>query len=176
MNWEYRGRCWKFGDNLGIDGDIMPLEFAIKRETDPDVLRDYVMHERDPEFAKKARPGDIIVAGRRFAQGNPHIQGFIGIRGLGLGLVAESIPRGSVRNAINAAVPFLTGCTGVRELCETGDQLRVDFRSGVFVNETRGVEQHYAPLDAQLLAIIEAGGWEPNLRRRLESMRQDSHT
>ena len=66
-----------------------------------------------PEFAKKAQPGDIIVAGRRFAQGNPHIQGFIGIRALGLGLVAESIPRGSVRNAINAAVPFLTGCAGV---------------------------------------------------------------
>ena len=81
-----------------------------------------------------------------------------------------------MRNAINAAVPFLTGCVGVRELCETGDQLRVDFRSGVFVNETRGVEQHYVPLDAQLLAIIEAGGWEPNLRRRLESMRQGSHT
>ena len=31
MNLIYRGRCWKFGDNVGIDGDMMPLEFAIKR-------------------------------------------------------------------------------------------------------------------------------------------------
>ena len=73
MNGVFHGKCWKFGDNVGIDGDMMPLEFAIKRETNPDVLRDFLMTGLDPEFPRKVRPGDIIVAGRRFAQGNPHI-------------------------------------------------------------------------------------------------------
>ena len=112
MKWRYRGTCWKFGDNIGIDGDMMPLEFAIKRELDPAVLGPYFMTGIDPDFPKKVKPGDIIVAGKRFAQGNPHIQGFIGLRAHGLGLVVESIPRGSFRNAINAGIPFLPHCSG----------------------------------------------------------------
>ena len=43
MNWIYQGKCWKFGDNLGIDGDVMPLRFALERELDPMVLRDHLM-------------------------------------------------------------------------------------------------------------------------------------
>lgn len=167
MNWLYRGRCWKFGDNLGIDGDIMPLRFALERETDPMVLRDFLMSEIDPDFPKKVAPGDIIVAGRRFGQGNPHIQGFLGIKGHGLGLVAESIPRGSFRNAINAGLPFLTGCAGVTALCETGDQLEVDFTTGRFVNLSRGTQASYTPLPPELQAIIAVGGWKEHFRRRL---------
>lgn len=167
MNWTYRGRCWKFGDNLGIDGDIMPLRFALARETDPEVLKEHLMEEIDPGFHTKVRPGDIIVAGRRFGQGNPHIQGFLGIRGNGLGLVVESIPRGSFRNAINAGVPFLSGCAGVTDACETGEDLEVDFAEGVFRNLTRGFERRYPPLDAELRAIVAVGGWKENFRRRL---------
>ena len=110
MKWIYQGKCWKFGDNLGIDGDVMPLRFALERELDPVVLRDHLMAGVDPEFPQKVSPGDIIVAGKRFGQGNPHIQGFLGIMGHGLGLVVETIPRGSFRNAINAGLPFLSGC------------------------------------------------------------------
>lgn len=167
MNWIYRGRCWKFGDNVGIDGDMMPLRFAIERETDPMVLRDHLMSGIDPEFAKKVAPGDIIVGGKRFAQGNPHIQGFLGIRGHSLGLVAVSIPRGSFRNAINAGLPFLSGCAGVTTLCDTGDELVVDFETGRFKNVTRGEETHYAPLPSELRAIISVGGWKEHFRRRL---------
>jgi 3-isopropylmalate/(R)-2-methylmalate dehydratase small subunit len=167
MTWVYNGRCWKFGDNLGIDGDIMPLRFALERETDPMVLRDHLMVEVDPDFTKKIAPGDIIVAGKRFGQGNPHIQGFLGIRGWGLGLVAESIPRGSFRNAINAGLPFLSGCIGVTALCETGDELEVDFQTGRFKNVSRGTETKYAPLPRELLAIVEVGGWKEHFRRRL---------
>jgi 3-isopropylmalate/(R)-2-methylmalate dehydratase small subunit len=169
MNFLFRGRCWKFGDNLGIDGDIMPLRFALARETDPMVLRDHLMSALDPEFPNKVRPGDIIVGGRRFAQGNPHIQGFLGMVGHGLGLVTESMPRGSFRNAINAGLPFLDGCAGVGTCCATGDELEIDFSSGRFANLTRGIEQNYPPLPPQLLAIVAAGGWKASFRRRLDA-------
>jgi 3-isopropylmalate/(R)-2-methylmalate dehydratase small subunit len=167
VDWIYRGRCWRFGDNLAIDGEIMPLRFALSRETDPNVLRDFLMSEIDPEFPKKVKPGDIIVAGRRFAQGNPHIQGFLGIRGHRLGLVAESIPRGSFRNAINAGVPFLAPCPGVAVACETGDELEVNFATGLFRNLTRGGERQYQPIEPELRAIVAAGGWADHVRNRL---------
>jgi 3-isopropylmalate/(R)-2-methylmalate dehydratase small subunit len=167
VNWVYRGRCWKFGDNLGIDGAIMPLRFALSRETDPVVLRDYLMSEIAPDFAKSVKPGDIIVAGRRFGQGNPHIQGFLGIRGHGLGLIAESIPRGSFRNAINAGVPFLAPCEGATGTCETGDELEVDFSTGRVRNHTRGADHQYAPIEPELRAIIAVGGWKEHVKRRI---------
>lgn len=170
MNWLYRGRCWKFGDNLGIDGAIMPLRFALARETDPTVLRDFLMSELDPDFPKKVKPGDIIVAGRRFGQGNPHIQGFLGIKGHGLGLVAETIPRGSFRNAINAGVAFLAPCLGATQTCETGDDLEVDFASGVFKNLTRATEHRYAPIEPELRDIVAVGGWKEHVKRRLEQV------
>lgn len=167
MNWLYRGRCWRFGDNLGIDGAIMPLRFSLMRETNPAVLRDYLMSEVDPDFPKKVKPGDIIVAGRRFGQGNPHIQGFLGIRGHNLGLLAESIPRGSYRNAINAGVPFLAPCPDVTRMCETGDDLEVNFETGVMKNLTRGETHQFKPVDAVLRDIIAIGGWEEHVKRRL---------
>jgi 3-isopropylmalate/(R)-2-methylmalate dehydratase small subunit len=170
-NFCYRGRCWKFGDNLGIDGDIMPLRFALARETDPMVLRAHLMEALDSAFSAKVRPGDIIVGGRRFAQGNPHIQGFLGMVGHGLGLVTESMPRGSFRNAINAGLPFLDGCAGVGSLCETADELEVDFATGRFTNRTSGMEKDFTPLPAELRAIIAGGGWKENFRRRLAASR-----
>ena len=167
MNWVYRGRCWKFGDNLGIDGAIMPLRFALSRETDPMVLRDFLMSELDPEFPNKVKPGDIIVAGRRFGQGNPHIQGFLGIKGHELGLVAETIPRGSFRNAINAGIPFLAPCPDATQTCETGDELQVNFETGAMKNLTRGTEHRYAPIEPELREIIAVGGWKEHVKRRL---------
>lgn len=167
MNWIYRGRCWRFGDNLGIDGDIMPLRFALSRETDPVVLRDFLMSEIDPNFAKKVKPGDIIVGGRRFGQGNPHMQGFLGMRGHGLGLVAETIPHGSFRNVINAGVPFLAPCPDVTKTCETGDELEVNFETGLFRNLTRGRDHRYLPVEPELRKIIAVGGWAEHVKKRL---------
>ena len=171
MNLTMRGRCWKFGDNVGIDGDMMPLEFALKRETNPAVLGPYLMTGIDPDFPKKVKPGDIIVGGKRFAQGNPHIQGLIGISAHGLGLVVESIQRGSYRNAINAGVPFLPNCQGVCAQVETGDEIEVNFATGILINHTRGTQFQYQPLAASQLEIITAGGWRAQLEARVTAMR-----
>lgn len=173
-NWTMNGRCWKFGDNVGIDGDMMPLEFALKRETSPAVLGPYLMTGLDPDFPKKVRPGDIIVGGKRFAQGNPHIQGLIGISAHGLGLVVESIQRGSYRNAINAGVPFLPACAGVGTQVETGEQIEVNFATGLFINHSRGTRIQYQPLAASQLEIIAAGGWRAQLEARVARLRANS--
>jgi 3-isopropylmalate/(R)-2-methylmalate dehydratase small subunit len=173
MNFVYTGRCWKFGDNLSVDADLTKKEFASQRETRLEVLRDFVMCGIDPDFPKKVSPGDIVVAGRRFAQGNPHIQGLLGLKSLDLAFVCESIPRGSFRNAVNAGVPFLPHCTGVTSECETGDQLRVDFKTGVFENLTRNTRRQYEPVAPSLLETIALGGWQPMVKQRIERMRAE---
>ncbi|MGP9818607.1 hypothetical protein ACTZWW_01220 [Salinarimonas sp. NSM] len=166
-----RGRAWLFGDNVAIDGDLMALEWALKRETDPRVLRAHTFAGLRPDFAEGVRAGDVVFAGRRFAQGNPHIQGLIGLVGCGVGIVVESIPVGSFRNALCAGLPMLPRCPGVTAMVADGDRVAVDFRAGVVVNETSGEERRFEPLPANLLAYVEAGGWGPMFRRRLERER-----
>jgi 3-isopropylmalate/(R)-2-methylmalate dehydratase small subunit len=163
------GRAWVFGDNVAIDGDIMALEWALKRETDPEILRHHVFAGLAPHFAEAVRPGDIVVGGRRFAQGNPHIQGLIGLFGCGVGLIAESIPIGSFRNALCAGLPMLPRCEGVTGLVADGDRLTVDFATGAVRNETRGEEHRFEPLPARLLDYVTAGGWGPMFDRRLRA-------
>lgn len=163
----YEGTAWCFGDGIAVDGDLMPLEFALSRETRPEVLREHVMSGIDPDFAERAKPNDIIFAGRRFAQGNPHIQGLLGIAALGLGLVVESIPRGSYRNAVNAAVPLLAPCPGVLAIVESGHQVRVDFDTGLIENNTTGKTAQFDPLPGLLRRIILAGGWQAMVKQRI---------
>ncbi len=169
MDWVFHGRCWKFGDDVAVDGDMMPLEFALSRETRPEILREHFMTGLDPDFPRKVRPRDIIVGGRRFAQGNPHIQGLLGISAHGCGLACESIPRGSFRNAVNAGVPVLAACDGLCAQVTTGDTLEVNFATGLVRNRSTGWETTYEPLPGFLLDIIAAGGWKPALRKRLQA-------
>jgi 3-isopropylmalate/(R)-2-methylmalate dehydratase small subunit len=167
-----RGRCWVFGDNVCNDGDMIPFHFVLAREQRPEVLKDHCMIGLDPEFPGKAAPGDLLIAGRRFAQGNAHIQAFFALRGLGLSVAVESIPRSSLRNCINAGVLILPECPGVTSTLRTGEDVEIDFTTGRLTNHTRGGSAHtYRPLDEALLQIIQRGGWEAHFRDRLSARR-----
>lgn len=167
-----RGRCWLFGDNVCNDGDMIPFHFVLAREQRPEILKDHCMIGLDPEFPRKAAPGDLVIAGRRFAQGNAHIQAFFALRGLGLSVAVESIPRSSLRNCINAGVLILPECAGITSTMQTGEDIEIDFRTGRLTNHTRGGSTHtYRPLDEALLQIIRQGGWEAHFRERLSARR-----
>lgn len=167
-----RGRCWVFGDNVCNDGDMIPFHFVLAREQRPEILKDHCMTGLDPEFPRKAAPGDLVIAGRRFAQGNAHIQAFFALKGLGLSVAVESIPRSSLRNCINAGVLILPECPGITSIVAAGENVEIDFRTGRLTNHTRGGSMHtYRPLDETLLQIIQRGGWEAHFRERLSAHR-----
>jgi 3-isopropylmalate/(R)-2-methylmalate dehydratase small subunit len=151
---------------------MIPFHFVLAREQRPEILKDHCMIGLDPEFPRKAAPGDLIIAGRRFAQGNAHIQAFFALRGLGLSVAVESIPRSSLRNCISAGVLILPECAGVTSNVRTGEDVEINFRTGGLTNHTRGGATHtYRPLDDALLQIIQRGGWEAHFRDRLSARR-----
>jgi 3-isopropylmalate/(R)-2-methylmalate dehydratase small subunit len=162
--WLLRGRCRKFGDDVPLDGGLIPFRLAIGRVMEPEKLIPHLFEEITPGFHTRVSPGDIIVGGRRFACGKPHVQGFIAIRALGLGVVCESIPFNSLRGAVSRGVTLMPSCEGVSRLAQDGDQLEVDFETGRFANLTRGIEQVFRPLDPTLLEIIGKGGSEGQIR------------
>ena len=159
-----KGKCWKFGDNLSTDGDILPRRMI---DRDAQSFKDYLMTGVDPEFPKKVQPGDIIVAGKRFGHGNPHRWGFLAMKEIGVGLIAESVARGSYRNSVTYGVPLLPAVEDITKKVNQGDELEVNFRTGEIKDLTTGKIITTEPLPEPLLEIIEAGGQVAFLKRKL---------
>ena len=65
------GRVWKFGDDIDTDV-IIPGKYL--RTKDMQVFAAHTMEGIDPEFARKVKPGDIIVAGTNFGCGSSREQ------------------------------------------------------------------------------------------------------
>jgi 3-isopropylmalate/(R)-2-methylmalate dehydratase small subunit len=155
--WILRGRCLKLGHDVPHANGIVPLRLITGRETDPAKITPFLFEQIAPRFAAQCKPGDIVVTGRRFGMG-PKVPGYIGMRALGLGLVCESMPVQAYRGAIGEGLRVLSPCPGVLDACETGDLLEVDFATGRFTNETRGLTRNFAALPPELQELVQHGG------------------
>jgi 3-isopropylmalate/(R)-2-methylmalate dehydratase small subunit len=156
-----RGRVWKFGDD--VDTDVMAPWNTISLPWEE--RRAHVLQIR-PEFARDAKPGDVIVAGRNWGCGSSREHAPENLKLLGIGgVVAESFGRIYFRNGIAMAFPNLA-CAGIHAACEEGDDLEFDVRSGTVVNHTRGTALAASPYTEDMLAILEQGGLLEVLKRR----------
>ena len=64
--WTLRGRCLKLGHDVPHANGIVPLRLITGRENDPAKITPYLFEQIAPRFAAECKPGDIVVAGRRF--------------------------------------------------------------------------------------------------------------
>ncbi len=152
------GRAWTFGDGVLNDGGITTLEATRKGIFDPAELAASCMAGIDPDFPKKATAGDFIVAGKSFGKGQLHVQGPLAIKGLGVGLLCESMTRSFFRLSVSAGVRMLPFVPDILSQVGDGDTLEVRFREGVIRNRTRGTEIRTAPLPDFLWQFMDAGG------------------
>jgi 3-isopropylmalate/(R)-2-methylmalate dehydratase small subunit len=172
MNWIFTGKCWIFGDNIPIDGGLLPMEYIRAHVEDPEALKRHVMEGIDPQFPNKVQKGDIIITGSRFGHGNAHIQGFLGLKALEVSLICESISRGAFRNVITAGIPILPFCKGIRKNVHQNDLLEVNFKTGEIKNLTHNTIIQTQPLNENLLQIIEAGGSMSFLKKSFNEVKQ----
>jgi 3-isopropylmalate/(R)-2-methylmalate dehydratase small subunit len=63
---QMEGRAFILGNDIANDGHLMALEFALSRESDPEILRHQIFKGLDEALADQLTPGDLIVTGRRF--------------------------------------------------------------------------------------------------------------
>jgi 3-isopropylmalate/(R)-2-methylmalate dehydratase small subunit len=156
-----RGKIWKFGNDVDTDV-IIPARYL--NTSDPDELARHCMEDADPEFIRKIRPGDIILAGKNFGCGSSREHAPIAIKGARIGLViAESFARIFYRNAFNIGLPILESAPAAAEIQE-GDEVEVDIDTGAIVDHTtrkRYPAKAIAPFMRELLA---AGGLVPYVR------------
>ena len=164
-----RGRCHVFGDGIPLDEGVMAFKFAIGRITDPEQLSPHLFEGIDPTFAARVRPGDFVLAGRDFGCGKPHIQGFIAMAALGMGVLCTSMPYKAMRGAISKGLPVLTGCEHVNGFAQSGDDIEVNFASGKAINHTQGKQVQFPPMPAVLQDIIAHGGAQGQLAAWLKA-------
>ena len=88
------------------------------------------------DFAKRAQPGDIVMAGRNFGAGSSRQQAVDCFCALGIAaIIAESFGAIYKRNAINSGLPVvsLPGLTGIAAAFHSGDIVSVDFETGTVI-------------------------------------------
>jgi 3-isopropylmalate/(R)-2-methylmalate dehydratase small subunit len=142
-----RGRVWVLTTPDGelyddIDTDMI-FHNRYLHITDVDEMGQYALDNLKgwEDFADKAQPGDILLAGANFGAGSSRQQAVDCFRALGIGaIVAESYGAIYKRNAINSGFPIvvLPNLTQIYGQFKNGDQLEVDLSSGQMVlNEDR---------------------------------------
>jgi 3-isopropylmalate/(R)-2-methylmalate dehydratase small subunit len=127
------------------------------------------MYGADPEFTKKFREGDLIVASTNFGCGSSREHAAITLKSIGVAAVlAESFGRIFYRNAINLGLPVIT-CKGIHEFAREGDVLRVNIRTGKIRNETTQQEIQADPFSDYIMHILESGGIKPMIRAQQQA-------
>ena len=156
-----QGHVFKYPDNVDTDV-IIPARYL--NTSNAQELAKHCMEDIDTEFVKLVQPGDVMVAGWNFGCGSSREHAPLVIKTCGTGVViAKSFARIFYRNAINIGLPILE-CEAAAEEIAAGDQVSVNFDTGLITNLTSGKTYQAAPFPALIQNIITKGGLLASLK------------
>lgn len=149
------GSVFKYGDNVDTDV-IIPARYL--NSSDPAELAEHCMEDIDQDFMKKVKKNDIIVANKNFGCGSSREHAPIAIKAAGIScVIAETFARIFYRNAINIGLPIIE-CPEAAKGIEAGDEVSVDFDSGIITNQTKGTQFQGQAFPEFMQKIIAAEG------------------
>jgi homoaconitate hydratase len=166
-------------DNLNTDG-IYGKDYTYREDMTPEMMARVVMGNYDPQFAGRAREGDVIVGGFNFGTGSSREQAVTALKYKGIPLViAGSFSQTYLRNAFNNG--FL--CIGTPDLVNRlrakfsdavarkektiipGDKVEVDFSASTI--RYAGEQFTFPALGSVPQSLVIAGGVENLVSRKL---------
>ncbi len=149
------GLVHKFGDNVDTDV-IIPARYL--NRSDEEWLAQHCMEDIDSSFASNVKQGEIIVAGANFGCGSSREHAPIAIKASGIScVIASTFARIFYRNAINIGLAILE-CDAASKEINDGDEVKVDFDTGVITDVTTGKEFQAQPFPPFIQSIIKNGG------------------
>ena len=164
-------------DNLNTDG-IYGKDYTYRDNMTKEKMAQVVMENYDPEFARLAGAGAILVGGFNFGTGSSREQAVTALQAKGISLViAGSFSQTYLRNAFNNGYPCVESPRLVERLREQlasqlaqrtiipGEELLVDFSSGTI--EWRGERFPFVPLGRVAQSLVIAGGVEKLVKQKL---------
>ena len=149
------GRVHKYGDNVDTDV-IIPARYL--NTTDHKELADHCMEDIDIDLTKKVKEGDIMVAESNFGCGSSREHAPIAIKASGIScVIAKTFARIFYRNSINIGLPIIE-CPEAAEKISDGDEVEIDFDSGLITNKTKNETYQGTAFPEFLINIINSNG------------------
>lgn len=128
-------------------------KFRIK---DTQELGKYVFNDIDPDFHKKIKPGDFLIAGDNFGCGSSREQAPLALKACGLaGVIAKSFARIFYRNAFNVGLLILECNTNY---IDDGDAVEYIADLNIIKNLSKGLNIDVQPIPPLMKRIIADGG------------------
>lgn len=150
-----KGHVFKYGDNVDTDV-IIPARYL--NSSDPKELALHCMEDIDKDFVKNVKAGDIMVANKNFGCGSSREHAPIAIKAAGVScVIAETFARIFYRNSINIGLPIIECPQAAKEI-ETGDEVEVDFDTGVITDVTKGTSYQGQVFPPFMQKIIDCEG------------------
>ena len=159
-----QGRVHTYGDNVDTDV-IIPARYL--NTSSHQELAAHCMEDIDKDFVNKVQPGDIMVAEKNFGCGSSREHAPIAIKTSGIScVIASTFARIFYRNAINIGLAILECDEAARDI-KAGDEVRVDFDTGLIENLTTGKTYQAEPFPPFIQNIIAKGGLLNSIQDRL---------
>jgi len=150
-----KGKVFKYGDNVDTDV-IIPARYL--NTSDAKELAAHCMEDIDVDFVKNVKDGDIIVANKNFGCGSSREHAPLAIKTAGVScVIASTFARIFYRNAINIGLPILECDEAVKGI-DAGDELEVDFSTGLIKNLTKNQEYQGEAFPEFMQKIIDNDG------------------
>jgi len=149
------GTAHKYGDHVDTDV-IIPARYLNTQSHQE--LAAHCMEDIDKEFVHKVKEGDILAAGVNFGCGSSREHAPIAIKASGIScVIAANFARIFYRNAINIGLPILE-CPAASQGIDDGDEVMVDYDTGVITNVTKGETYQSEPFPPFIKDMIQKGG------------------
>jgi len=159
-----RGRVWKFGNDVDTDV-IIPFKYC--STTDPQEFGKHCMEGIAPDFYKKVKPGDIIVAGKNFGCGSSREPAPIAIKATGIScIIAKTFARIFYRNAFNIGLPILE-CADAPDHIEEGHEIEVNLDTGEIQDFYLKKSFQAKPIPPFMQDLLRDGGLMNHLAKKL---------
>ena len=159
-----RGRVWKFGSDVDTDV-IIPVKYSIS--TDPQELGKHCMAGITPDFAKKVRQGDMIVAIKNFGCGSSREPAPIAIKAIGICcVIAKTFARIFYRNAFNVGLPLLES-EDAPDHIEEGHEIEINLDTGEIQDLNLRRSFQAKPIPPFMQELLQDGGLMNHLAKKL---------
>ncbi len=160
-----KGTVFKYGNNIDTDV-IIPARYL--NTTDHKELASHCMEDIDKSFIQRVKEGDLIVAGDNFGCGSSREHAPIAIKAAGVScVIARTFARIFYRNSINIGLPIME-CPEAADAIQEGDEVEVDFSTGIIRDITTGETFQAAPFPDFIRSIIDKGGLMASLKEQIK--------
>jgi 3-isopropylmalate dehydratase small subunit len=160
----YKGRVWKFGDNIDTDA-IIPARYL--NTSDPKELAAHCMEDADPQFVSKIKDGDIILGGENFGCGSSREHAPIAIKAAGIScVVAKSFARIFYRNSFNMGLPIFES-SELWGAVQQGEEISLDSSQGKISTINGNKTFRINPIPPFMEELIADGGLMKHIAKPL---------